>query len=154
MRELEAAQDLHSNPPLLPVIADSYRALRRWTGVERTWEAIKAASPAQEVMAEGRIVAAGALADRGDLRGALDLMEPATKPPKRVRDHHLRQWYVVADLHDRMGDTLGARRWFTILAQNDPDFADVSDRLRSLGYEPRVHPADAIEEVARTWARR
>ena len=43
-------------------------------------------------MAEGRIVAAGALADQGDLRGALELMEPATKRPKAVRDFHLRQW--------------------------------------------------------------
>ena len=133
VRELEAAQELRPDPALLPVIADSYRALRRWAGVERTWAAIKAASPAQDVMAEGRIVAAGALADRGDLAAAIELMEPATKPPTRVREHHLRQWYVLGDLHDRLGDALGAKRWFTAVAEQDAAFSDVADRLRTLG---------------------
>ncbi len=36
-------------------------------------------------MAEGRIVAAGALADRGQLREAIALMQSAQKPPKKVR---------------------------------------------------------------------
>ncbi len=47
-------------------------------------------------MAEGRIVAAGAMADQGELNGALKLMERAGDVPKKVRDHHLRQWYVLA----------------------------------------------------------
>jgi hypothetical protein len=79
------------------------------------------------------MVAAGALADQDDLRGALALMEPATKRPKAVRDFHLRQWYVLADLYDRVGDPITARRWFTAIADVDDDFADVPDRLRSLG---------------------
>ncbi len=49
-------------------------------------------------------MAAGAQADRGDLKGALRTMSRATQIPKRVRDHHLRQWYVLGDLHDRAGD--------------------------------------------------
>ena len=53
--------------------------------------------------------------------------------PKRVRDHHLRQWYVLGDLHDRAGDTLEATRWFELVARHDPDFVDVVDRLRALG---------------------
>ena len=40
------------------MIADAYRGMRRWAAVERTWGQIKAASPAQDVMAEGRIVMA------------------------------------------------------------------------------------------------
>ena len=36
--------------------------------------------------------------------------------PKRVRDHHLRQWYVLGDLHDRAGDPLEATRWFERVA--------------------------------------
>jgi tetratricopeptide (TPR) repeat protein len=130
---LEAAQDLHPNPALLPVIADSYRALRRWRSVDDVWRQVREASPSHEVMAEGRIVAAGALADQGDLRGAIALMEPATKRPKSVREHHLRQWYVLGDLYDRVGDPIAARRWFTAVADHDPDFADVTDRLRALG---------------------
>jgi tetratricopeptide (TPR) repeat protein len=130
---LEAAQDLHPNPALLPVIADCQRAQGRWAAVDRVWSEIKAASPSHEVMAEGRMVAAGALADQDDLRGALALMEPATKRPKVVRDFHLRQWYVLADLYDRMGDPISARRWFSTILEFDDEFADVRDRLRSLG---------------------
>ncbi len=130
---LEAAQDLHANPALLPVIADCQRAQRRWAAVDRVWSEIKAASPSHDIMAEGRMVAAGALADQDDLRGALAVMEPATKRPKAVRDFHLRQWYVLADLYDRMGDPISARRWFSTILEIDDDFADVRDRLRGLG---------------------
>ncbi len=130
---LESAQDLHPNPALLPVIADCQRAQGRWQAVDRVWSEIKAASPSHDIMAEGRMVAAGALADQDDLRGALAVMEPATKRPKAVRDFHLRQWYVLADLYDRMGDPISARRWFSTILEHDDDFADVRDRLRSLG---------------------
>ncbi|WP_420450350.1 hypothetical protein [Ilumatobacter sp.] len=130
---LQKAQELNENPALLPVIADAYRGLRRWTAVERVWDEIKAASPAQDVMAEGRIVMANSLADRGDVTGAIALMEDGRTPPKRVRDHHLREWYVLGDLHDRAGDTIAARRWFGAIAQTAPDFVDVAERLRGLG---------------------
>ncbi|MFV0306610.1 MAG: tetratricopeptide repeat protein [Desertimonas sp.] len=131
--ELEQAQVLRPNVELLPVVADSYRGLSRWRDVERIWDELKALSPAQEVLAEGRIVAAGALADRGEIGAALDVMSKATATPKRVRPHHLRQWYVIADLHDRAGDALEATRWFERVAHHDLDFVDVADRLRALG---------------------
>jgi tetratricopeptide (TPR) repeat protein len=130
---LQAAQDLHAEPALLAVIADCHRAERRWSAVEHVWGEIKAASPSHDVMAEGRIVAAGALADQGDLRGAIELMEPATKRPKAVREFHLRQWYVLGDLYDRVGDPITARRWFGAVAEHDDEYADVTSRLRGLG---------------------
>lgn len=130
---LQAAQDLHANPALLPVIADCQRAQGRWAAVDAVWGEIKDASPSHDIMAEGRMVAAGALADQDDLRAALAVMEPATKRPKAVRDFHLRQWYVLADLYDRLGDPISARRWFTTILEFDDDFADVRDRLRGLG---------------------
>ena len=130
---LQQAQELHENPALLPVIADAYRGLRRWSAVERVWGQIKAASPSQEVMSEGRIVMASALADQGDLTGAIAVMLDGRKPPKRVRDHHLREWYVLGDLYDRLGETITARRWFAAVAEEAPDFVDVHDRLRGLG---------------------
>ena len=133
VRSLEAALDLRPDPTMMPVVADCYRALGRWSSVDRVWREIKALSPSHEVLAEGRIVAAGALADQGDLRGAIAVMEPATKHAKTVRDHHLRQWYVLGDLHDRVGDPISARRWFAAVAEADPEFADVDQRLRSLG---------------------
>jgi tetratricopeptide (TPR) repeat protein len=131
--ELEAAQALHPSVELLPVLADVYRALRRFSDVERIWAEVREVSPSQEVLAEARIVAAGAQADQGDLKAALRIMGRSADVPKRVRDHHLRQWYVLGDLHDRAGDTLEATRWFELVATHDRDFVDVVDRLRALG---------------------
>ncbi len=130
---LELARRLHPDPALLPVLADAYRGARRWKDVTSVWNELKAASPSQDIMAEGRIVAASALADQGDLKGAIQLMESAGKAPKRIRDHHLRQWYVLADLYDRAGDPVSASRWFREIGAREPGFADVRDRIRSLG---------------------
>ncbi|MDQ3737535.1 MAG: hypothetical protein M3337_00015 [Actinomycetota bacterium] len=131
--ELEAADELEHSVEHQPVLADAYRALKRWKKVDEIWAGIRAESPAHEVMAEGRIVAAGAAADRDDLPGAITILEPVTKVKGRVRDHHLRQWYVLADLHDRAGDAIAAARLFRRVAEHDPDFVDVRARLDALG---------------------
>ena len=131
--ELEAARAISPSMALLPVLADCYRALRRWDEVEAIWQEVRAASPAHEITAEARIVVAGSLADRGDLSSAIKLLSGATRVPKKVRDHHLRQWYVLADLYDRAGDTVAAARWFRTIAELDPTYVDVVDRLRALG---------------------
>jgi tetratricopeptide (TPR) repeat protein len=131
--ELETAQALHPSVELLPVLADVYRAQRRWDDVEEVWSEVRAASPSPEVVAEARIVAAGAQADQGDLQGALRTMARATQVPKKVRDHHLRQWYVLGDLYDRAGEPLEAVRWFELVASHDREFVDVTERLRALG---------------------
>jgi tetratricopeptide (TPR) repeat protein len=131
--ELELAQTMRPNVELLPVLADTYRALHRYSDVERIWSEVREISPGAEIMAEARIVVAGAHADRGDLQGALRTMAKAATVPKRVRDHHLREWYVLGDLHDRAGDTLEAARWFRLVAEHDRDFVDVDERLRALG---------------------
>jgi tetratricopeptide (TPR) repeat protein len=131
--ELEAAEALRPAVELLPVLADAYRALRRWTDVDRIWEEVREISPAQEIMAEARIVAAGSEADRGDLPAALRTMARAKQVPRRVRDYHLRQWYVLGDLYDRAGDPLEAAHWFELVAVHDREFVDVAERLRALG---------------------
>jgi tetratricopeptide (TPR) repeat protein len=130
---LEQARQLRVDPSLLPVLADCYRAMKRYADVEAVWRQIREMSPPHEVMAEGRIVAAGALADRGELRQAIELLQTAQKPPKKVREHHLRQWYALADLLDRAGDTMGATRWFREVMAHDSEFADARSRLRALG---------------------
>ncbi len=132
-QSLELARQLHPDPAMLPVLADCYRALRRWSDVDAVWDDLKRASPSHDIMAEGRIVVASSLAERGDLRDAISLMQSVSQQPKRVREHHLRQWYVLADLYDRAGDTITARNWFGEVARHEPDFADVRERLRSLG---------------------
>ncbi len=131
--ELEVARQLDRTLNHHAVLADCYRALKRYDLVDQLWLEVREGSPGPELMAESRIVAAGAMADRGDLKGALKLMERAGDVPKKVREHHLRQWYVLGDLHDRSGDIIKARRLFGMIAEIDPQFADVSDRLRGLG---------------------
>ena len=42
---LEAAQQLHPTVELLPVLADVYRAQRRWADVERIWEDVRGGVP-------------------------------------------------------------------------------------------------------------
>lgn len=131
--ELIQARALHPAPEQLPVLADCYRALRRYREVDEVWREIRESSPNPAVMAEGRIVAAGALADQGDIAGALSLLLRVADAPKRIRDYHLKQWYVIADLYDRSGDIVKARNFFKRIAAVDSRYADVSDRLATLG---------------------
>jgi tetratricopeptide (TPR) repeat protein len=131
--ELETARGLDHSVRHHAVLADCYRALKRYDTVAELWSELKSASPEPSLMAEGRIVAAGALADQGDVRGALRVLERCREVPKKVREHHLRQWYVLADLLDRSGDIIEARRFFGLVAQNDSEFADVVQRLANLG---------------------
>jgi tetratricopeptide (TPR) repeat protein len=116
-----------------PVLADCYRAMRKYGPIEEIWNELKEASPSAALVAEGRIVVAGSLADQGDLEGAIDLLKASERVPAKVRDHHLRLWYVLADLYDRSGDATKARNLFGRVLANDPEFADVQDRLRQLG---------------------
>ena len=115
------------------LLADCHRALGHWPAVEKLWDELRRASPSAELVAEGRIVAAGALADRGHLRDAIRLLERAPSPPRRPRTHHLRVWYALADLWERVGDHPRARELFRRVAEADPGLADTTERLRSLG---------------------
>ena len=64
-KELEAYADLSDSVDQNPVLMDCYRAQRRWRKVEALWLELAAVSPTAELVAEGRIVYAGALADQG-----------------------------------------------------------------------------------------
>jgi tetratricopeptide (TPR) repeat protein len=131
--ELEAFRTITGSTDQDPVLADSYRALRRYDRVEALWEELRAASPSAAIVAEGRIVAAGARADQGDLPGAISLLERSGAKVRRVRDHHVRQWYALADLYDRSGDAPRARALFARVREAQPGFGDVEERLASLG---------------------
>jgi tetratricopeptide (TPR) repeat protein len=133
VKELKTYADLTGDVDQHPVLADSYRALKRWKPIDALWEELRQASPSAELVAEGRIVTAGARADQGDLPGAIALLEAAKAEPKRPRVHHLRVWYALADLYERAGDVPKARRLFRRIASHDRDFFDVSDRVRAVG---------------------
>jgi thioredoxin-like negative regulator of GroEL len=131
-KELEAYRQLTGSFDQHPVLADCYRALRRYGDAEALWDDLRTASPDADLVAEGRIVAAGCRADQGDLRGALALLERGNRNVEHPRDRHLRQWYVLADLYERAGELPRARELFGRVLGADPDAFDVRQRLRAL----------------------
>lgn len=133
VRHLQAFRDLTGSYEQHPVVADCHRALGRWTTVEELWTELKQASPGAALVAEGRIVAAGALADQGRLQEAIALLEAGRRAPKRVQVHHLRLAYALADLLERAGDLPRARELLGWIAGIDPAFADAAERRAALG---------------------
>ena len=132
IRELEAYRQLTASTVQHPVLADSYRALGRYDEVEALWRELREVSPSAELVAEGRIVYAGSLADRGMVREAIAEVEPAIKKVRKPQDHHLRLLYVLADLYERAGDLPRARSLFDRVVAADPEFADAAARRRAL----------------------
>lgn len=130
--ELEAFRDLSGSSEQHPVLADCYRALGRHAKVVELWEELRKASPSAALVAEGRIVYAGSLADQGQLQDAIAALEASKPPSRRPQEHHLRVTYALADLHERAGDVPKARQLFAIVAAADPDLGDVEARLRAL----------------------
>lgn len=132
LRELEAFRSLTGSTEQHPVLADCYRALKRWPAMDALWEELREASPSAALVAEGRIVTAGALADRGRLPDAVALLEAGRRRGRRVQTHHLRLAYALADLRERAGDLPGARDLFAWVSEQDPSFADAAERRRAL----------------------
>ncbi|MEW6477457.1 MAG: tetratricopeptide repeat protein [Actinomycetota bacterium] len=131
-KELEAFVGLTDSAEQHPVLMDVNRALGRFKRVEQLWEELRAVSPGAELVTEGRIVYAGALADQGKLQEAIKVLERAPASPKRILPHHLRLWYALADLHERAGDIPAARALFRKISAQDPGFVDVAERLAAL----------------------
>lgn len=135
-KQLEAFRQLSEGAAAVeqhPVLSDCYRALEQWTQVEELWEELREVSPTAELVTEGRIVMAGALADQGDLPAAIKLIGQGFTFPKKPRPHHLRRAYVLADLCERAGDLPRAREMFRRIEAADPGFADVRRRVRQMG---------------------
>lgn len=116
-----------------PVLADCRRALGQYREVERLWDELREASPSGPLVTEGRIVAAGSLADRGDLAGAVSLLGRGFRFPKVPREHHLRRAYALADLYERSGDHPQARALFTRIVRAESDYLDAAERAANLG---------------------
>ena len=134
LTELETA--VSQNPDWIfnhAVIEDCHRALGNHQMVEKYWRELAEASPHPELLAEGRIVMAGSLADRKLFEEAHALMEKAAGDIKRPSEYHLRQWFVIADLYDKQGNVIKARQFFERIALHDRQFVDVAERLATLG---------------------
>jgi tetratricopeptide (TPR) repeat protein len=132
IKELEQFRLLSGSTEQHPVLADCYRALGRYTEVTDLWRELREASPSAPLVAEGRIVMAGSLADQDRLSEAIRVMEQGVKFPRRPQVHHLRMWYALADLYERAGDIVRSRQLFERIVAADTDFADAAARLRAL----------------------
>ena len=132
MGELEAFRELSGSVEQHPVLADCHRALGRWADVEALWRELGSASPSAELVTEGRIVLAGAKADKGELPVAIRVLEQGWRLPSRPRPHHLRRAYTLADLYERAGRPPRARELFRWVETHDPHLADVAQRVRAL----------------------
>ncbi|MCA9851622.1 MAG: tetratricopeptide repeat protein [Dehalococcoidia bacterium] len=131
--QLEAFRTLSGSTEQHPVLTDCYRALGRYHDVDALWAELREVSPSAALVVEGRIVVAGALADRGRLSDAVRTLEQGWRPPKKPREHHLRRAYALADLYERSGDVPRARELFRWVQHWDPELGEVSSRLRALG---------------------
>lgn len=131
--ELEAFRQITGSSEQNPVLADAYRGLKRPGQVEDLWDELREASPSADLVAEGRIVMAGSLADRKKYSEAIALLEKSHRTVKTPQVHHLRQAYALADLYERVGDVARARELFRWVAEREPDFADAAERASSIG---------------------
>jgi tetratricopeptide (TPR) repeat protein len=133
IRELRAVVELTGSVDQHPVLADCERALGNHAAVEEIFAELRRTGAGSDVLAEGRLVMAGSLADRGRLSEAIDLLLPAvTRPVRRPLDRHLRQWYAIGDLYERSGDLPRAREYFMKVVAADPEMSNVVERLASL----------------------
>ena len=130
--ELVLFRDLTGSTEQHPVLADCYRAQRKWDKVAALWDELREDSPGADLVVEGRIVMAGSLGDQGRYGEAIRLLTAGRRKVKRPTDRHLRLAYVLADMHDRAGDVPAARDLFRWVQIHDADFADVEDRIEAL----------------------
>ncbi len=126
LHELTGSYDQH------PVIADCERALGHLDKVRLLWDELRKAGVDRDVLVEGRLVMAGALADSGDLEQAIELLRSEAANKKHPDLRHLRQWYALADLFERAGDLPRARQLFARVAQADAEVLDAPARLAAL----------------------
>lgn len=132
---LEAYSELSGEPDAVPATMDCLRALGRSAAVAQRWTDLRHRSPDADLLAEARMVAAGSLADRGDLGGAIALLSAggAARQLRNPSERHVRQWYALGDLYERAGDVPRARDLFLRVARADPDAYDLPERLAALG---------------------
>lgn len=134
---LRAHFTLTADPEHLPLVMDCDRAHRRYRAVEKTFEELEASEPTADVLTEGRIVMAGALADQRKFHEAIDLLVRAggTKQLRNPSYRHVRLWYALADIFDRAGDAGSARELFARVILAEPDAYDAQSRLAELGMD-------------------
>ena len=136
---LLAHHDLSGDPQHLPLVMDCDRAHRRYRAVEKTFEMLEDEGADADTLAEGRIVMAGAWADRREYDKAVEVLTRAgaLKSLRNPGYRHIRLWYALADVYDRAGDAAAAREMFARVVAAEPDAYDAAARLADLGVVAR-----------------
>jgi tetratricopeptide (TPR) repeat protein len=131
LRELLSYRRMTGLPEQNHVIADCYRALGRPDRALEILSEVPPDSTPPDVWAETMIVAAGALADKGQIDRALATLSRADLNPESVEPYHLRLWYMRSDLLERAKRREEAiEGWRSIVAE-DPEFFDAAQRLQA-----------------------
>ncbi|MGC1418976.1 MAG: tetratricopeptide repeat protein, partial [Acidimicrobiales bacterium] len=132
---LKAHFTITGDPEHLPLVMDCDRANRRYRAVEKDFAQLEESEPTAEVLAEGRIVMASALADQQLYQEAIELLTRAgaTKQLRNPAFRHVRLWYALGDVYDRSGDVISARELFARVVIAEPEAYDASARLAELG---------------------
>lgn len=130
-RELAAYRRLSGRQDQNHLLADSLRATGRR---DRVRELVDAMGPDvdEERRVEAHIVHAGALADAGDVLRAREVLERVGGEPAVAAPHHLRLWYLAAELSVELGDVEHAAELLDAVVTIDPDFLDAADWLAEL----------------------
>jgi len=128
LRHLERHRTQTGAVEQLPVIADCHRALRHFDLAHEAIALLRQSSPGPDLLAEGRLVEAGCLADEGRLEEAIALLAPADRELRHPAERHVRQWYALADLYERAGQIPQARRLFRRVAAIDPELGYAAAR--------------------------
>jgi tetratricopeptide (TPR) repeat protein len=131
-KELTTFRRLSGSTEQNPVIADAYRAMEKPEKALEYCREIDRKSVDEAVYYEGAIVGAGAMADMGKIDEAIALLERLNLKPEVAAEHHLRTWYVLADLLERKGRFTQARELFDAVAAADSDLTDAPERAARL----------------------
>lgn len=115
-----------------PVLADCYRAMDKPQRALELCDEVLSGGSEPSVFYEAAIVGAGALADMGRIDDAIARLERLELRPEAAEEHHLRAWYVLADLLTRRGRYTQAREWFEAVAAVDPELTDAPERAARL----------------------
>lgn len=132
LSELRTGARLSGSNQQYPVMADCLRASGR---PEKALELLSELDESTEkipeaLQIEAQLVRAGIFMDRDDLPSAVGALREVLSEPKNVEIHHLRLWYMLADLFEQAGKNGEARRLFGRIAEHEPDFMDAADRAR------------------------
>ncbi len=132
---LRAHFTITGDPEHLALVMDCERANRRYRAVEKTFAELESSEPSADVLVEGRIVLAAALADQQQYEEAIVLLTKAgaAKQLRNPSYRHVRLWYALADVYDRAGDATSAREMFARVVLAEPEAYDAQERLEELG---------------------